>query len=206
MSWAGVTLALYGRVLRRATVAMRRNWPVAGVLFVYSAIMSAATALAMLLGILGGFLVSAVWAACVGSFLYLIEMIVRTGRVSLADLRRSAGAYLGDVLGVAFVVWVVFALAGPMLRGTPQGALILFLAESYAFVTENWIEWFPATLVLAGAVYAIATMPLAGVAAYLGRAAVAVLVTFMMVVRGLLFLELHGSSRRSRAFRHRMEA
>jgi hypothetical protein len=137
MSWAAVTLALYGRVLRQALELMRKNWPVAGVLFVYSAVMSVAAAVAVPFGIIGGLLLSVVWAACVGSFLYLIEMIVRTGRVSGADLRRSAGAYLGDVLGVTFVLWVVFALAGPILRGLPQGGTILLLVGIGVLVFFN---------------------------------------------------------------------
>jgi hypothetical protein len=233
VNWLAVTIALYGRVGRRAAALMRRNWPVAGVLFVYSAVMSVATVLALGLGIIGGLVVSALWAACVGSFLYLVEMIVRTGRVSGADLRRSAGAYLGDVLGVTFILWLLFTVAVPVLRGLPQGgAILLFvwlgvfvffnavpeliylghyssvelLAQSYAFISENWIEWFPATLVLGALMAAVAALPLRGALGYVGLACIALLLTFAMVVRGLLFLELHGSSRRARAFRHRMGA
>jgi hypothetical protein len=39
--------------------------------------------------------------------------------------------------------------------------------------------------------------------AVLRTAILALWVYFMMVARGLLFLELHGSTRRARAFRHR---
>ena len=231
MSWLTITLALYRRTLRRAAELTLRNWPVLGSLFVYAAVMSAATVLAAALGIVGGFLLSLVWAACVGSFLSLVEMIVRSGRVTLDDFRRSAGVYLWDVVGVTFVLWIAFQLLTPALATIPQGRMLLLglmlivlvffnavpeliylgrcsslelLGESYAFIGENWIEWFPLTVVLGALVFALDALPLAPLLEWPKLAAVALLVYYTMVVRGLLFLELHGSTRRSRAFRHRM--
>jgi len=231
VSWLSVTLALYGRTLRRAADLTWRNWPVVGSLFVYAAVMSVAAALAASLGIVGGFLLSFAWAACVGSFLYLVEMLVRSGRVTLADFQRSAGVYLWDVVGVTFVVWIAFRLLTPALATIPQGPMLLLglylivlvffnavpeliylgrcsslelLGESYAFIGENWIEWFPVTVELGALVLAIDALPVAPLLEWPKLAAVALLVYYTMVVRGLLFLELQGSSRRSRAFRHRM--
>jgi len=231
VSWLTITLALYRRTLRRAAELTLRNWPVLGSLFVYAAVMSAATVLAAALGIVGGFLLSLVWAACVGSFLSLVEMIVRSGRVTLDDFRRSAGMYIWDVVGVTFVLWIAFQLLTPALATIPQGRMLLLglmlivlvffnavpeliylgrcsslelLGESYAFIGENWIEWFPLTVVLGALVLALDALPLAPLLEWPKLAAVALLVYYTMVVRGLLFLELHGSTRRSRAFRHRM--
>jgi len=48
------------------------------------------------------------------------------------------------------------------------------------------------------------TLPVSPLLQWPKLAAIALLVYYTMVVRGLLFLELHGSTRRSRAFRHRM--
>jgi hypothetical protein len=231
VSWLTVTLALYRRTLARAAALTVRNWPVLGSLFVYAGIMSAALALAPLLGIVGGFLVSLVWAGCVGSFLYLVEMMVRTSRVTLDDFRRSAGAYLWDVVGVTFVLWIALRLLTPMLATIPQGPVLLFalnlvilvffnavpeliylgrcsslelLGQSYVFIGDNWIEWFPVTMALGGVVLLVAALPMPPALEWLKLAVVALLVAYTMVVRGLLFLELQGSSRRARAFRHRM--
>ena len=233
MSWLTVTLALYRRTFARAVGLTLRNWPVLGTVFVYAFVMGLAATIAPQLGIIGGFLLSFVWAACVGSFLYLVEMIVRTSRVTLEDFRRSAGAYLWDVVGVTFVVFVAFRLLVLVLASSPQGpallyglylvALVLFnavpeliylgrcsslelLRESYVFIADNWIEWFPATIALIVLVLAAAALPIPIVFVWLHRALIALLVAFAMVVRGLLFLELEGSTRRSRAFRHRMGA
>ena len=232
MEWLLITFRIYRKVFARAATLAVKNWPVLGTVFAYSAIMSLATGFAMLLGLLGGFLLSLVSAACAGSFLYLVEMIVRTSKVTIEDFRRSFGTYLWDVVGIAFVFWIFFTLATPAIAQLPQGFLILLcvriagfvlfnavpeliylghysslalLQESYAFITTNWIEWFPANLVAAGVLYTIASLPVDGVAAYVQTGVLGLLIYFTMVMRGLLFIELQGSTQRSRAFKYRME-
>jgi hypothetical protein len=231
VEWLTVTLAIYRRAFSRAAELTLKNWPVLATLFVYSVVMTASSILASMLGLLGGFLLSLVWAACAGSFLYLVEMMVRTNRVTLEDFRRSLGAYLWDVIGVAFLFWIFSMLAVPALRSLPQGHVVVLcvnlaifvffnavpeliylghfssvalLRESYVFVTENWIEWFPANIVAATIVYLVAGLPMQGMLEWVQTAAIALLVYFVMVMRGLLFIELRGTSRRGRAFKHRM--
>ena len=230
VEWFLVTLSIYRRAFTRAGALAIKNWAVLGTVFVYSAIMSAAGIFAVMLGMIGGFLVSLVSAACVSSFLYLVEMMVRTSRVSLDDFRSSFGRYLWDVVGVAFLSWLFFSLATPAILQMPQGRLILLcvqlgifvffnavpeliylghyssvqlLSESYAFVTANWIEWFPANIAAAAILYTVGTIPLDGVAMVARTALMGLLVYFVMVMRGLLFIELHGSSYRARAFKYR---
>ena len=230
MEWILVTLNIYRRAFSRAGTLAMKNWTVLGTVFVYSAILSVTGVLAAVLGIIGGFVLSLVWAACVSSFLYLVEMIVRTSRVTLEDFQRSFGRYLWDVVGVAFLSWIFFTLATPAILEMPQGHLVLLcvqlailvlfnavpeliylghctsiqlLSESYAFVTENWIEWFPANILAAVLLYMIAAIPLDGVAMFARTALVGLLVYFTMVMRGLLFIELHGSTHRGRAFKYR---
>ena len=232
MEWLSVTLSLYGRALARAGKLALRNWPVLGTVFAYTAIMTVAGYFAVFLGIAGGFLLSIVWAACLGSFLYLVEMIVRTSRVTWEDFGRSFGTYLWDVVGVTFVLWIFWEIAMPVLQQLPQGGVIALcieiaifvffnavpeliylghntllslLSESYRFITDNWIEWFPPNVLFAVCLLALWRLPAADfVAQLLMAAATALFVYFAMVARGLMFLELNGSSRRGRAFRHRM--
>ena len=227
-----VTLALYRKVFGRALALTLANWPVLATLFVYALIMAVGVVVAAPFGILGGFALGLVWAACLGSFLYVVEMRVRTSRVTLEDFRRSFRAYLGDVLGVLFIFWVVSMVVGPALVAMPNGITLLFalelvafvffnavpeliylghhssldlLRESYVFIGENWIEWFPATIAAAALVWIASALRAPGPSVWLKNGLVALLVYFAMVVRGLLFVELCGSSRRSRAFRYRME-
>jgi hypothetical protein len=230
VEWLLVTLQIYRKVFARAATLAVKNWPVLGSVFVYSAIWLVAAPLCWGFGIAGGLVLSLIRAACLGSFLYLVEMIVRTSRVTLDDFRRSFVPYLWDVVGIMFLFWV-FTLLSPAIMQLPQGEVVVLfvylaifvlfnavpeliymghysaaalLSESYQFIMENWIEWFPATLLAAGVMALVGSLPVRGPAAYAQEAVLALLLYFTMVMRGLLFIELHGSTHRGRAFKYRM--
>ncbi|MFI5394744.1 MAG: hypothetical protein ACHQ9S_04355 [Candidatus Binatia bacterium] len=230
MEWLVVTLQIYRQVCVRAAMLAAKNWPVLGSLFVYLVITTVAAVLCSQLGIAGGFIVGLVRAACLASFLYLVEMIVRTSRVTLNDFRHSFGPYLWDVVGIMFLFWI-FTLASPIILQLPQGEVILLfayvaifvlfnavpeliymghhtpgalLSESYQFIAENWLEWFPATIIAIAIMYGVASLPIGGVGAYAQAAVMGLLLYFTMVMRGLLFIELHGSTHRGRVFKYRM--
>jgi hypothetical protein len=232
MEWLLITFQIYRKVFPQAAVLAVKNWPVLGTLFVYLVLLSVASTVARFMGFAGGLVVSLVWAACAGSFLYLVEMMVRTSRVSLDDVRRSFGVYLWDVVGVSFVFWVFFTLVTPALIQLPNGWLILLciniailvlcnavpeliylghhsalalLAESYGFIAANWLEWFPANIVAAAILYAVSLLPGHGPLGIVQYALIALLVYFTMVMRGLLFLELYGTTHRSRRFKYRAQ-
>lgn len=228
-----VTLEIYRRALSRGAVLAVRNWPVLLSVFAYAAILQVGTVLAMYLGLAGGLLLSLVTSACLGSFLFLVENIVRTNRATWEDFTRSFGVYLWDVVAVSFALWLFWFVLTPVLAQMPQGGvivlaiqLVLFvllnavpeliylghagladlLARSYQFIAANWIEWFPPNLLLLAGFLALWAVPLGdGLAVTIVRsAASALFLYFAMVVRGFLFLELDGTSRRARLFRHRM--
>src|SRR2546425_1228164 len=73
------------------------------------------------------------------------------------------------------------------------------LVESYKFISENWIEWFPANLVLLACVLGVLQLP-AGPLGLLSAVAFGVVLYFAAIVRGLLFQELSTSNRRGREF------
>jgi hypothetical protein len=225
------TLEIYGLAFSKGARLALRNWPVLASVFVYAFILSVTAPFAAFLGILGGFAIALVFAACLGSFLYLVEMMVRTSRVTLADFKRSFSAYLWDVVAVNFVLWIGGQIIDLGLAGLPQAGLIRacisilvlvffnavpeliyfghhtavsLLAESYHFIQENWIEWFPPNILMLVILYGITRLPGTGLPFDLARAGIAALfVYFAMVVRGLLFAELSTTSRRGRVFRHR---
>lgn len=230
MDWWIVTWDLYRRVFSRAASLAVRNWPVLFTTFAYSALFQLTTLLAGPLGIFSGILNSLVFAACGSSFLYMIEMMVRTGRVSLADFQRSFGVYLWDVLALSFVAWLVSMFVVPLILSLPQGQVVLLcgllaafvffnavpeliyigrshalalLAESYQFVANNWIEWLPANAAAALLLWVVATLPLDGMWALVPAVLTPLVLYFAMVMRGLLFLELSSTSRRGRLFRYR---
>jgi hypothetical protein len=231
VEWLAVTLEIYRHAAVRAAALAVRNWAVLGSVFAYLAILDVVLSLAVRLGPAGGFLYSLVLSACIGSFLYLVEMMVRTSRVTWEDFRRSFLAHLWDVVGVVFILWILFWVLGLALVGAPQRevivlcarilVLVLFnavpeliylghhssmalLSESYRFIADNWIEWFPANFLLTAALLALWGIGVYGTVGYvLKLAGMALFLYFAMVVRGLLFIELYGSTRRGRAFRHR---
>lgn len=228
-----VTLDIYRRAGARGAVLAVRNWPVLLSVFAYAAILWLGGYLAMFVGLIGGFLMSLLFAACASSFLYLVEMIVRTNRVTWEDFTRSFGAYLWDVVGVSFALWLFWFVATPFLHQLPQGhvavlainlvLVVLFNAvpeliylghsgvvdlfsRSYQFIAANWIEWFPPNLLFLAGLVLLWRLPFGGgLLPLVARVALASLfLYFAMVVRGFLFIELDGSSRRARLFRHKM--
>ena len=228
-----VTLDIYRRAVARGAALAVRNWPVLLSVFAYAGILYLGGYLAMFVGIVGGFLMSLLFAACASSFLYLVEMIVRTNKVTWEDFTRSFGMYLWDVVGVSFALWLFWFVVTPFLHQLPQGHvvviainLVLFvllnavpeliylghsgvvdlLSRSYQFIVANWIEWFPPNILLLIGLGVLWYVPLgAGVLPLIARAALmSLFVYFAMVVRGFLFIELDGSNRRARIFRHKM--
>ena len=87
---------------------------------------------------------------------------------------------------------------------------IELLSASYNFIVENWIEWLVPNIVLAAIGYTLLGQldpMLFGwpyfVRLFLHWFALGLFLTYMMTFRGFLFIELHGSSRRSRIYRYR---
>lgn len=228
-----VTLAIYRRAFARGALLAAKNWSVLLSAFAYMAVLGVGAYLAAFLGLAGGFLLSLLMSACCGSFLYLVEMIVRTNKVTWEDFTRSFGVYLWDVVGVSFALWLFWFVARPMIEQVPQGPVVVLainlvlvvlfnavpeliylghhslmglLASSYEFVANNWIEWFPPNLLLLVGLLVLWRAPFGfGLAAYVLKSALlALFLYFAMVVRGLLFIELDGSTRRARMFRYKM--
>ena len=222
--WVRDTAALYARVFRRAGVLALRNWPVGLVVIVYAGILWAVRLLAAPLGIVGGLLLYLTSVACFSSWLSLVEQVMRVGRVRVQDLPAGFTAYFGDLLTVGFLFWGLQLIASFVLAPFPFLQIIFVLAvfvflnavpelvylgrhapaellmESYRFIGENWIEWFPASIVLLALVVAVLALVPTGIVA---DALVGILLYFGMIVRGLLFLELATSGRRAREFRRR---
>lgn len=229
MEWLSITLQLYRQVYSRGVLLAARNWPVLFTVLIYSALLTLGAIVAGPFGMIGGFAYSLLLSACISSCLSLVETILRTGKATLLDFRNSFTAFLSEVIGVTFVAWIFFMLVTPMLHQLPNGGLILLciniavfvffnavpeliylgrfsavqlLGESYSFIADNWIEWFPVTVVFAVAYVGLDLLP-PSIPTVVQSALFGALLYVALIVRGLLFLELHGSSRRGRAFRYR---
>jgi hypothetical protein len=108
----------------------------------------------------------------------------------------------GIILGMNLVIIVLFN-AVPELIYLGHHSSLELLTESYRFIADNWIEWSPATIAMALPLVLLAEVELPATLSLVRTAMLALWVYFTMVARGLLFLELHGSTRRARDFRRR---
>jgi len=132
-----------------------------------------------LLGMLGGFILGALNALIIGATLYLTEQaVLGARRLQWKDVPQSMGQYFWDVISVGFMVWfpllflemglqtnpyqpliatAIFFLIFVLLNPVPEviyqgrhGSALEVIQKSYAFILENWIEWFlPLAIALA---------------------------------------------------------
>ena len=180
-------------------------------------------------GLVGGLLGYLVAVAFMSAWLFLVAEVIRSGRIRPRDWLAGFGAYFGDLLTVLFLVSLLAWVGLMLVSSAPPLGIVLLLAlftfgnalpelvylgrhppasllvESYRFIAENWIEWFPANILLLACVVGVTELARA-VVPPIGWLPLAALVNslalyFAMIVRGLLFLELAASSRRARAFK-----
>lgn len=227
MAWLLDLLAVYTRVARGAARLVVRSWVLVLAAVVYAYLLTLVATLAAPFGFAGGLLRTLAAAACGSSWLALLARAIRDGRADLADLPESFLAYLGDVLAVSFLLWLLSLIAGlafatsPFLQIVFALAVITFfnavpeliylghhsaaelLVASYRFIGERWIEWFPPTILLGLVLLGTARVVPAGPAGVVEAAAVGMVLAYASLVRGLLFLELARSGPRARAFRRR---
>lgn len=103
-----------------AVLAFRRAvkaWPVAFSVVLYAAVFVIAAQLVLPLGIVGGFALGLVAAACASGYLYMLSQAVSGMPVRMGDLRRSFGALFWDVVSVLFALWIISLGIGLLLRG-----------------------------------------------------------------------------------------
>ena len=123
------TLWLYGTSARQACEGVAKNWIVSFAPLAYGMVMTAAGALAVPFGILGGVLLALASQACLSSGLYLIENIVRIGRTNFDDFIKGFTVYLWELLLIVFILWIPMRLAAVALARVPNGALVFVLTD-----------------------------------------------------------------------------
>ncbi|HEV7731898.1 MAG TPA: hypothetical protein VGR62_07035 [Candidatus Binatia bacterium] len=227
MSWLSDTLALYGRVFRRAGDLTARNMILLSVAVCYPMLLGIGQSLLAPLGIIGGVLWTLAAAAAMSSWLTLMEGVVRNGRADLRDVPASFVTYLSELINVGFLLFLLQMVAAfafgpfPFLKIVFGLAILVFLnaipeliylgryvstdllVQSYRFIGTNWIEWFPANLVLIAVLLAVAVVLPEGPYGIVTALAAGLVALFGGILRGLLFLELTTSSRRAREFQRR---
>jgi hypothetical protein len=128
-------LSLYRRVTVLAARRAAAAWPVALSLLVYAIIIYAAVLLTAPLGIVGGFLVGFVIAACWSSYLELISQAVAGSSIRLRwdDFKSTFGARFWDVISVMFAFFIIRFLSQPLGSGPNGAATTAILGIAMAF-------------------------------------------------------------------------
>jgi len=130
-------LSLYRQVTVEAARRALAAWPVALSLIVYAVLLLAAMVAFAPLGIVGGFLIGFVVAACWSSYLELISQAVAGSQIRIRwdDFKRSFLARLWDVISVMFAFWIIALLTGPFVRGPngPAASAIIGFATAFFF-------------------------------------------------------------------------
>jgi hypothetical protein len=179
-------LSLFVEVAATAARRALNGWPAALAVLLYAAIMVAAGMLLGPLGLVGGFIIGFIEAACISNYLHLLSVVVAGSKLDWVDLKAGFLAMLWDVIGVLFVLWIA-SYAVSFLRqaaGDHGGAITAgysllvaiflnpipeliyqrhsvgrttdLLVSSARFVQEHWIEWFIPNLLFGVALLALA--------------------------------------------------
>ncbi len=139
------------------------------------------------------------------TFAFMLWIPLRLAEIALATVRNGALVYFCIEIGL-----YVFLNPVPELiyRGRTSGFELL--SASYNFIVENWIEWLVPNIILAAIGYMLLgelQLLLFGlpyfVQLFLRWFALGLFLAYMMTFRGFLFIELYGSSRRSRIYRYK---
>jgi hypothetical protein len=190
-------------------------WPLAILLLVYAFLIGVGMVLTRPLGIVGGFAVGLIVAACVSGYLSMLAQAVRGLPVRFADLRSSFGALFWDVISVMFAVWILDLLVSLIANGAghngdaiaamaalamafflnplpemiyrQQGRSFDLLLQSMRFVLANPVAWFLPNLIF----FCIILAPTGRLNVGLGN----LLITFSQIfsLRGLPSAFLGGS-------------
>ena len=145
------------------------------------------------------------WELLGVSFILWIPM--RLAAMALADVPNGGLIYL-----MIQIALYVFLNPVPELIYQSRSSGLDLLSASYSFIVENWIEWFIPNIVLTILGYILLKLVAALVLglpgfmqAFVQVFSLGLCLTYFMVFRGFLFAELHGTTRRSREYRHKAQ-
>lgn len=174
----------------------------------------------------GGLLLTLFMGALASCYLYFVGEVVSHAKVSVNEMGRSIGAYFWSIINLGFVLWIAELLAGTLLRGMPNGGLLLqglkwvalillsaapeaiyqrgtygglaTVQKSISFLQQHWIEWLLPSAVFVLLLWELPVLPFFTEALLKGA-----IVHLAMVFRGHLFAALDGSTHRQRMFKYR---
>jgi hypothetical protein len=175
-------LRLYARLIAEAGQRLVRSWQGLLVLPLYPLVLAAASLILARAGMIGGFLMGFVLAACFASYLEVLSESVtsRRFRLSWPELQRTFKARFWDVVSVLFIFFIIESITGLLAqssRGPAINAIITLtmafffnpvpellyqgrsrsvalLGDSARFMTEHPVTWLLPNVLLAALAFA----------------------------------------------------
>lgn len=145
-----------------------------------------------------------IWELVRVSFILWIPLMVASAALASVP---NGGLIL---LFIQIAIYIVLNAVPELIYQTRTTGIEL-LSASYEFIIENWIEWFTPNLAITAAGYALLRFLDLLARFFPGPLQVFVIafglglsLTYIMVFRGILFSQLHGSTRRNRVYRFKM--
>lgn len=182
----------------------------------------------------GGMVIGLARSAALSIYCFFLGGLVAQQKVGLDQLKTSIGTYFWSWLNIFFVLWIASLLLTPVFAANPNlvmpVTLVLLIAlntvpetiyvkgtrggidtitRSFAFMQENWIEWFIPNglvlgLVVVGMLFGTIVSSLLGTLGAIGSGLLlGIFLHVYAVFRGFLFEALDGSTHRQRMFRFR---
>ncbi|MBL8936135.1 MAG: hypothetical protein JNM69_16375 [Archangium sp.] len=182
----------------------------------------------------GGMVIGLARSAALSIYCFFLGGLVAQQKVGLDQLKTSIGTYFWSWLNIFFVLWIASLVLTPVFAANPNLSmpltLVLLIAlntvpetiylkgtrggidtitRSFAFMQENWIEWFVPNgivlgLVVVGMVFATVVSSLLGTLGAIGSGLLlGIFLHIYAVFRGFLYEALDGSTHRQRMFRFR---
>lgn len=162
-------LCMNKEISKTAFKRMISNWPIIfigtgyGILVLVFSMLSSRLFIGPL-AIISGFLMAFLMAAIYSHYLYLIEQIIKKGKINTYDLKDGFLYYIRKIYGVFFVLWIASFLLNTVRVGSlsiilTYAAILVFNAlpetiylkrydsmesirYSLDFIKENWVEWY----------------------------------------------------------------
>lgn len=141
MELLGLMLRYYYNTAGRALKLAVRNWPVMFALLVYGILLTVTGLLTGRIYILGGIILAVVSAACISSYLYLIENIIYSRIAGFNDFKNSFTPYIRKVINITFYIWIasiIYSLfSGSILSKIPYGWIVNILVDLAVVIALN---------------------------------------------------------------------
>ncbi len=218
------TFQLYASTTKETVEALLRGPFVWLYLIAMPAILAGVGILMSPFGIVGGFVLGFLSVALFGAYLYGVgQSIDQRKPLGFGIIRESMGHHLWDVMGIAFLHWIVsmafgygnlptmltvaFGIVGFVLFNPwaevihserVQGSMDI-LARSFRFMSANGPEWIIPHLLIVVLLGGLSVVP-GSVGSFLAFGSGLALHP-IMIFRGVLYRKLSSGSRRSRTWR-----